>query len=325
MSTFGSTFGSTFPRRHLASLATLALVGALGLSACGSDDSATDPASGPVTGATDTSSPSASESSTASASASASGGSDGTDDDPAPAGTVPVYYAGDTPQGTRLFREFRKVSGDLATGAASMAVSGVPLDPDYRTLFPTDAGIASVSHDGDRITVTVEAGTPTDRPSGMSRKTARLAVQALIYTAQGALQSRDPVTVVDASGSPVRLLGIDTADGLGNAPQLNVLALVNVTAPEQDSTEPATFTASGVASSPEGNVPWQVSDSSGKVVKQGFATAEGYMGQLFPWEVQVDLSGLPAGQYTFEASTDDQSGGEGFDPTSDTKAFTLKP
>src|SRR6478735_6489151 len=32
--------------------------------------------------------------------------------------TVPVYFVGDTPQGKRLYREFRKVDGDDSAGAA---------------------------------------------------------------------------------------------------------------------------------------------------------------------------------------------------------------
>ena len=57
---------------------------------------------------------------------------------------------------------------------------------------------------------------------------------------------------------------------------------------------------------------------------EGFATAEGWMGKLFPFTTTLDLSDLPPGDYTLVASTDDPSGGaEGNGPFTDTKDFTL--
>ena len=46
-------------------------------------------------------------------------------------------------------------------------------------------------------------------------------------------------------------------------------------------------------------------------MKKGFATAEGWMDKLYPWQAEVDVSGLAPGTYTFVAMTDDPSGGEG--------------
>ena len=108
-----------------------------------------------------------------------------------------------------------------------------------------------------------------------------------------------------------------------NAPQLEVLALVNVTTPEEGATVSGTFTASGVASSFEATVPWEIRQGE-TVVMKGFATAEGWMDKLYPWETEVDVSGLAPGDYTFVAMTDDPSGGEGFGPTEDTKAITVE-
>ena len=102
-----------------------------------------------------------------------------------------------------------------------------------------------------------------------------------------------------------------------------MLAFVNVTQPEEDSQPGATFFASGVANSFEATVPWEVRDESGAKVLEGFATAEGWGDHLYPWESEVDASGLAPGTYTFVAMTDDPSGGEGGGPTEDTKTFTL--
>lgn len=79
--------------------------------------------------------------------------------------------------------------------------------------------------------------------------------------------------------------------------------------PVEGATVSGTFTASGKANSPEANVPWQVLDADGTEVASGFATAEGWMDQLYPWQTQVDVSSLEPGTYTFVAMTSDPSGG----------------
>ena len=51
---------------------------------------------------------------------------------------MPVYFAGDTPQGTRLYREFRQVEADNPfEEAVALMVAGDALDPDYTTLWPS--------------------------------------------------------------------------------------------------------------------------------------------------------------------------------------------
>ncbi len=310
--------------RTLAGAATAAL--ALGvLAGCGDDgsDRADDPAPASGTSSASASPTGPSEPTEPSDDAS---GSVGAEPDPGTTSTVPVYYVGDTPMGPRLYREFRRVSGDPALGAADMVAAGVPADPDYRAAFPVDGSFSSVRLDEEAglILAQVPDDRWADRPADMSRKQARLAVQALVYTVQGALQSRAPVQVVGEPGGPaVPLFGIDTEGGVANADQLDVLSLVSITSPESDAEVPATFTASGVASSFEATVPWEVRDASGAVVLDGFATAEGWMDRLYPWQSEVDVSGLAPGEYTFAALTDDPSGGEGPGPFEDTKVIRV--
>ena len=299
--------------RTVTRLAGVVVAVTLTLSACGDGDTATDPAAGEVT---------TSPSTDAEASPSEAASSAPAEEEPAAAGAVPVYYVGDSGSGPRLYREFRKVSGEPGLGAAEMAASGTPADPDYRSAFPAGGGFASVTHEDGRIIVVVSDDGWTDRPSGMDEAAAELALQSLVYTVQGALQSRDPVTVESANGATT-LFGIDTADGVGNADQLEVLSLVNVTSPEEGAEVSGSFTATGVASSFEANVPWEVRDSSDAVVVRGFATAEGWMDALYPWETEVDLSGLAPGTYTFIAMTDDPSGGEGNPPQYDTRTIEV--
>ena len=237
---------------------------------------------------------------------------------------VPIYFVGDTPQGPRLFREFRQVEADnpLAEAVALMT-AGDADDPDYGTLYP-DGSFASVefSEGAGAIVVQVKDDSWNTPPDGMTKQQAKLAVQQLVYTVQGVQQDRLPVLVQKGS-DPVPLFGVSTEGGLKEAPQNNVLALVNVTQPQENSEPGATFLASGVANSFEATVPWEVRDESGAKVLDGFATAEGWGDHLYPWESVVDASGLPPGTYTFVAMTDDPSGGEGGGPTEDTKTFTL--
>ncbi|WP_309648453.1 Gmad2 immunoglobulin-like domain-containing protein [Nocardioides sp.] len=309
---------NAFPTRTTTrslSLAVAALVATATLAGCSTD---TDPVADDPAPTGGTSAPPASSSPTPEPSESA------TTEPSAPAETVvaPVYFVGDTPMGPRLYREFRAVGADnpLAEAAALMA-AGDALDPDYGTLFT--GGFASVTYDepGARFVVELADDSLTAAPSGLSKADARVAVQALVYTLQGVQQDRAPV-VVTLDGSPTTLLGVDTSAGVKNAPQLDVLSLVNVTSPEEGATVSGSFTANGVASSFEATVPWEVRQGD-TVVLEGFATAEGFMDQLYPWETVVDVSGLAPGDYTFVAMTDDPSGGEGPGPFVDTKTITV--
>lgn len=233
--------------------------------------------------------------------------------------TVPVYFTGDTPQGTRLYREFRRVDAADPVGAAlTLAASGDALDPDYGTAMPS--GTFS-THDG---TVALPDDSWTRLPDGMTENEGLLAIQQLVYTAQGVLQSRDPITFTDSAGNPTQVFGYASEDGFTAADPIRTLALVNVTAPESDSTVSDSFTARGVSSSFEATTPWEIRDPSGTVVAHGSATAEGWMDKLYPWETDVDVSGLEPGEYTFAAMTDDPSDGEGSGPTVDTKTITVQ-
>ena len=237
---------------------------------------------------------------------------------------VPIYFVGDTPQGPRLFREFRQVEADNPMAeAVALMTAGDADDPDYRTLYP-EGSFASVSYSegAGAIVVQVEDDSWSTPADGMSKQQAKLAVQQLVYTVQGVQGDRLPV-LVQKESDPVPLFGVSTDGGLKEAPQNDVLALVNVTEPHQGSEPGATFFASGVANSFEATVPWHVLDADGNKVLEGFATADGWGDHLYPWESEVDASALPAGTYTFVAMTDDPSGGEGGGPTEDTKSFTL--
>lgn len=238
--------------------------------------------------------------------------------------TVPVYVVGETPQGQRLFREFRSVeAADPLVAAGELLTGGSTLDPDYDSLLPTGS-FADVRQGADGFEVVLDDQSWTQRPEGMTADQAALAVQQVVYTLQGVAQERLPLRAfVEDGGEATTFLGVPTARGVAAAPELRTLGLVNVTMPEEATVVGDTFTATGVASSFEGNVPWEVR-SGGQVVRDGFATADGYLDRLYPWSVEVDVSRLDPGTYTFVAMTSDPSGGEGFGPTEDSKTIRVE-
>lgn len=303
------------PRRTLAGLAGVVL--ALGLLVgCGDD---TDPSGGDATGSPDTPSSGATASDPTS---DATGGEDPSSGGAEPT-VIPVYYVGDTPDGDRLFREFSQSSGaDPLVAAGAAVTAGDPVDPDYRTPWP-GGRFASITRTAEAIVVEVPDESWLDAGS-LDADLAELAVQQLVYTLQGTIGKRLPVTV-EYDGRPAdTLLGVDASGGLKAAPQLDVLAFMNVTEPAEGTTVSGSFTATGRASSFEATVGWTIEDSTGTVVLEGFATADGWLDKLYPWTTRIDVSSLEPGNYTFIARTDDPSGGEGRGPTEDTKRITVE-
>ena len=254
---------------------------------------------------------------------------------PAQTATVPVYYVGATPYGPRLYREFHRVEGDPLEAALGAAVGrriqdGFQIerqDPDYRSRWPAltaatgsfDDGVIIVNLGGD------PESTLRDRPSDMTRREARLAIEQLIYTAQGVVQERAPVQFLLWGERSDQVLGVPTAEPLAEGDPISTLALVNVTTPQHGATVSGSFVAEGVASSFEATVPWQIRQGK-EVLLEGFSTAEGWMDKLYPWMTEpIDVSGLEPGEYTFVAMTSDPSGGaEGNGPYRDTKLITVK-
>ncbi|HVK27160.1 MAG TPA: Gmad2 immunoglobulin-like domain-containing protein [Nocardioides sp.] len=306
------------PLRRTATAVAAATLSLGLLAGCGDDDPA--PGAGdPTTATSDASDPTDGATGATGGTGTPSGSAT---DAPGPK-VIPVYYVGDTPQGDRLFREFSQSAGvDPLVAAAAAVTSGDPVDPDYRTSWPSGR-FASVERTGGAIVVEVDdeawlsAGT-------LDRAQARLAVQQLVYTLQGAVGDRLPLKV-EYDGKPAStLLGVSVGAGLTAAPQLDVLALVNITEPAEGTVVSGTITATGRASSFEATVPWAIEDSTGKEVLDGFATADGWTDKLYPWETEIDVSDLPPGKYTFIARTDDPSNGEGGGPTEDTKRITIE-
>lgn len=300
MSVHSTTCERHRTRACLAAAAVLAAT-AGALAGCGSDDST---AADPNTSATSPTAASTSPSSTASH-------------------RVPVFFVGDTPAGPGLFQEYAEVAGDPLAGAVQALEAGSPSDPDYRSTYSKGA-FGTVSYDAAKGFTVELTDTSLESQGDLSKKAATVAAQQLVYTLEAVQGVKGKPVTVTADGKPTTFFGFDTTNGLKPADELGVRALVNVLSPAQGGKLSGKATISGMASSPEGTVPWTLKNSSGKVVKKGFSTAEGWMDGLYPWKAKVDVTGLPAGTYTLTASTDDPSGGtEGHGPTTDTKSVTI--
>ena len=244
---------------------------------------------------------------------------------------LPVYYLGDTQSwGPRLFREFVAGDGqDKVAAAVSLAVSGRPADPDYRTAWPTVARVTVEPFAGDVLTISLE-GDPAalrKRPADLTRREAQVSIQQVVFTAQAALgQGRVPVQLLLNGAHTDLLLGQPVAEPLANDSVLAVCNHMNITVPAQgqvvDGSRPRAV--SGVSNGVEASVYWRL-ERDGTIVLDGPTTADGWMeNRLFPWSATIDISGLPPGDYTRFATTDDPSGGEGRGPATDDKSFTIR-
>lgn len=230
-----------------------------------------------------------------------------------PSSTVAVYYLGETPDGPRLYREFRRVAQPTPFEAAIAALDLPPEDPDYRSPWPTGS-LEDVSFDGTGadglIGVTVDPDV-RERPASMTPEEAAMAVEQVIRTFQAAAQARAPVQFF-AGGNPIdQVFGVPTSEALAAGSDLAVLAHVSLSDPSEgqvvDNDEP--FAVKGRANSFEGNVVTRIQEGEGTaVVRQEPAIAGTYEDRLFPFEVTFDLTDVPPGDYVVISETDDPSG-----------------
>lgn len=232
-----------------------------------------------------------------------------------------VYFVTTTPLGARITGEETQIDPTADTLVAVQ--SATPTDPDYRNLVPRGSlADAHARHGEITIALTKPSFATT---TTLSAADAKLAVQQVVYSANAANGTAAhplPVHFVGQSGADSTYLGQPSLEKPGA--QLRTLALMSVLSPVDGSTLPAARTTfRGVGSSFEATVGWKITDASGKSVAHGSTMASGWMDKLYPWKVTVDLAVLPAGRYTFTASTDDPSEGEGGGPVTDTKTFTV--
>lgn len=277
------------------------------------DDEAPDSATDPDTSAS--SSPDAGESS-------------GPDD---PASTsplsAPIYFVGETPRGLGLYAEVHSGGADdVLSSAVDLAVSASPLDPDYRQPWPSGVR-ATASYDGDVITVDLASNGVDLRAVGdLSADEAAMAIEQVIFTAQGAADDGRPGVqfLIDGERSD-QVLGQPTSEPLANGPVLETLSLVNIITPSEGGVTSGSLMVQGLSNSFEANVIVSLAGDGDVVFEEG-VMADGWMGEeLFPFSQSFDLADVAPGTYVLTATTDDASGGEeGFGAFSDTKTITVE-
>jgi hypothetical protein len=250
---------------------------------------------------------------------------------PGPQHSLAAYFVGDTPQGPRLYREYFRIANDADDrGAVLVALQSDAEDPDYRSLWPQGTLAEYTSDPEAGIVFVYLTEDLSERPDGMSKDDARLALQQVVYSIQALFQERldvgfqylDPQLDESESRMLDRVLG-ERGPYFNRAPENEVLSLVSISDPTEGLNVEGSFVARGRANSYEANVPWQIRDEADDVVLEGFATAEGAYDRLYPWEAEIDVSELAPGRYTFVVMTDDPSGGEGPGPFTDTRTIIV--
>jgi hypothetical protein len=232
-----------------------------------------------------------------------------------------LYYVGETPNGPRLFREFRTGPGPETTPATAISMlQSAPDDPDYMSYWSEGQLLGAVVVNGVievDVDPSVTAGAPLDD----------LALQQVIYTVQAAAgDALLPVQFVHDGNPVAEVGGLPTSEPLTSAPQLDVLALASISDPTERRVVEDSFSAQGRASSFEGNVPWELRAPDGTTVRSGSAQTYGWEDHLYPWATgAIDVSDLEPGDYTFVVMTADPSGGaEGAGSTVDTRTVIIK-
>jgi hypothetical protein len=229
-----------------------------------------------------------------------------------------VYYVAETAAGLRLQREFHRVATDDPPSAAvrEMLANPTGTDPDYRNPWPAGAALRTPvdQHDG---VITVDlTGLGAEQ---MGSELAGLAVQQLVFTVQGALQSIDPVRIL-VDGNPLdELWGVvDTSNPVKRGDPYALRSLVQIDAPADGAAVGRAIHVSGEAAVFEATLLWEVRRGNAVVRSGVTATAEGQ--RFAPYAFEVTLE---PGEYVVRVLEDDPSGGEGRAVLSDDKTITV--
>ena len=245
-----------------------------------------------------------------------------TEPNPVTSRAVPVYFVGDTPSGPRLYREFQRGTGPMSaeTFALDAALAGRSLDPDYRSLWPAGAVSEAYVMSEELITVTL-MGDLHDRPAGMSESDARLAVEQVIRTAQGAFgHGRIPVQLLLNGSRTDQVLGVPASEPLAAGPALDVLAHVSLSEPSEgrEVRKGKAITVDGVGVSEDGSVSVQLQRPEGTAVAYLQLDLEP-TGALAPFSVNWLLDHLEPGAYDVVVTVKNPDG----TLDTDTRRFTV--
>jgi hypothetical protein len=229
-----------------------------------------------------------------------------------------VYYVAETAAGFRLQREFHRVAADDRPSEAvrEMLANSTGTDPDYRNPWPAGTALRTPVDQRDHV-ITVDL---TGLGAGqMGSELAAIAVQQLVFTVQGALQSTDSVRILVDGHRVDKLWGvIDTSDPVERGDSYELRSLVQIDAPAHGAEVSRVVRVTGEAAVFEASLLWEVRRGDVVVRSGAAATAEGQ--RFAPYVFEVTLE---PGEYTVRVMEDDLSGGEGRPVLTDDKTITV--
>lgn len=230
----------------------------------------------------------------------------------APVRAIPVYYLADVSGGPRLYRELHSLpvlNGSPALTAVTEMLRGTPVDPDYRSLWPTTVRVLSLTVSGDLATVDlsgfVSVGAAFEGAS----------VQQLVYTVTAAEPTVHQVRLLVNGANPPSGHFV-WSDPISRANALDTQANVWILAPTQGATVTSPVTVWVLGTGWEGYVPLKVFRGDTVVASTSVVTMMGGFA-----EARTTVT-LEPGTYEVRAYNDN-----GRDDTLelwDTKTFTVR-
>lgn len=228
---------------------------------------------------------------------------------------VRAFYVGPGPSGADAPAEVLYRSIETGDSVLDVLMSA-PSDPDYRTRWPEGSLLSYKVIDADSIHVSVSAEAPLDDD---------LALQQLAFTLHE-MERSDAVVIVtqDDAGTNAPTREVERAD------DLSVLSHMSIDTPAEGvliARAAGKLDVRGRGNSFEASGSCFLVDETGEAVgERGLAQMKGWTEpRLYPFELELDLTDVPAGAYTLTCITDDPTGGtEGRGADSDTRTVIVE-
>ncbi len=218
---------------------------------------------------------------------------------------VSVYYVADTTNGLRLYREthMRRTTPGVVRDAVAAMFGEAPFDDDYVSPWAPGTSVLGVKIDGDVAVVDLSKEAAVTNGGSAA---AEMAVQQLVWTVHDAATGIRAVRILIEGKAPADFWGaLALVEPVERAPSETVLGPVWLDlSPGAELSRGQKF--GGVATAFEATVSWEWL-RAGKVVKEGFSTADDGAPGRGAWSATVDV---PPGDYVlraFESSADDGS------------------
>lgn len=275
-----------------------------------------------------------------------------TDDTPVASSSAPtgepstaaagIYFVGRTATGPRLFREFQTIgattdaSQKVLLSLQRLTTDAGPHDPDYETLWPAGS-FSSVEVTDDRVVV--DLGSPLALAVGPDGPAfGRFGVQQAVYTAEAALTGTRPDTTLplafEYGGAPApTVLGVEVGELVQRDRGYDVTAPVNISNPgEYLPVDGGVLSADGTMATNVPFVDWRLERDGTKVLEGSAqpvditgADAHATLGAPGWRTGDIDVSGLPPGDYDFVVTTELEGQTSDAPPVqfSDTRSITI--